>query len=120
MLHGGVSTVHSEAPHSQRGRVYGGHDGVSMKTLISQVLPARVGKQVTRQIRASSPRRGCQGNLRVKAHGQDVLNPLGVGKDSSQKLTHLCMREKSSRSHADRLLNYRMSGDEGTDEALAR
>jgi hypothetical protein len=31
---------------------------------------------------------------------------LGVGKDSSQKLTDICMHEKSSRSHADRLPNY--------------
>jgi hypothetical protein len=34
-----------------------------------------------------------------------IVNLLGIGKDSSQKRTHLCMREKSSRSHADRLQN---------------
>jgi hypothetical protein len=30
---------------------------------------------------------------------------MGVGKDSSEKLTDLGMREKSSSSHAHRLLN---------------
>src|SRR5262245_3079304 len=32
---------------------------------------------------------------------------MGIGKDASQKLTHVCMRQKSSRSHADRLQTYR-------------
>jgi hypothetical protein len=36
------------------------------------------------------------------AHAQAFL---GVGKDSIQKLTDRCMREKSSRAHANRLRN---------------